>query len=70
MCVCVCVSVCISAIEIQTTGPIAMKFGMGMLLNMGKVHSWVATLYPDPRWALNRLGLPLQPQHFDLAKTL
>jgi hypothetical protein len=25
-----------------------MKFGMGILLNMGKVHSWVATKFPDP----------------------
>jgi hypothetical protein len=44
-----CVCVCISAIEIQTTGPISMKFGMGILLNTGKVHSCVATPYPDPQ---------------------
>jgi hypothetical protein len=38
----------VSAIEIQTTGPISMKFGMGRLLNMGKVCSWVANPYPTP----------------------
>jgi hypothetical protein len=25
-----------------------MKFGMGILLNMGMVHGWVATKFPDP----------------------
>ncbi len=41
--------VCVSAIEIQTTGAISIKFGMGMLLNMGKIHCWVATPYPYPQ---------------------
>jgi len=34
-----------------------MKFGMGILLNMGKVCSWDSTTYPNP-WdqvALNRV---------------
>ncbi len=44
-----CVCACISAIEIQTTGPISMKFGMGILLNTVKVRSCVATPYPDPQ---------------------
>ncbi len=52
MCVCVCVCArvraCISAIEIQTTGPISIKCGMWILINAGKVRSWVATTYPDP----------------------
>ncbi len=48
---------CISAIEIQTTVQILMKFGMEVLLNAGKVPGWVATL-------------SLQPQLLDLAKTL
>jgi hypothetical protein len=47
MCVCVCV--CVSAIEIQTTAPILMKFGIEILINAGKVPSWVATPYPHPR---------------------
>jgi hypothetical protein len=47
MCVCVCA--CISAIEIQTTGLILVKFGMGILLNAGMVRSWDSTPYPDPR---------------------
>ena len=42
-----CVCVCVSAIEIQTTGPISMKFGMGILLNGGKVYSWDSTAYPN-----------------------
>ena len=40
---------CISAIEIQTTALILMKFGMAILLIAGKVPSWVATPYPHPR---------------------
>ncbi len=40
---------CVSAIEIQTTGPISMKFGMSILLNGGKVRSWDLTPYPNPR---------------------
>jgi hypothetical protein len=43
----------ISATEIQTTGLILMKFGMAILLNIGKVHSWVATPYPDTDGGLN-----------------
>ncbi len=42
---------CVSAIEIleiQTTGPISMKFGTSILLNGGKVHSWDSTPYPNP----------------------
>ncbi len=41
---------CVSAIEILTTGPISMKFGMSILLNggRGKVHSWDLTPYPNP----------------------
>jgi hypothetical protein len=38
----------ISAIKIQTTEPISVKFGIGMLLNAGTVRSWVASPYPDP----------------------
>jgi hypothetical protein len=38
----------ISAIEIQTTGQILVKYGMGIPLNGGKVLSWVSTPYPDP----------------------
>jgi hypothetical protein len=51
------VCACISAIEIQTTAPILMKFGIEILLNAGKVPSWVATPYPHPRgqMALNRV---------------
>ncbi len=54
---CVWVCGCVSAIEIQTTGLILMKFGMGILLNMGKVHSWVVphTLTPNVRGALKRV---------------
>ncbi len=44
---------CVSAIEIQTTGPISMTFGMGILLNGGKVHSWDST--PAVRGSLNRV---------------
>ncbi len=40
---------CVSALEIQTTGPISMKFGMSILLNGGKVHSYDSTPYPNPR---------------------
>ncbi len=52
-----CVCACISAIEIQTTAPILMKFGMEILLNVGKIPSWVATPYPHPQGqgALNRV---------------
>ncbi len=46
---CVCVGAYISGIKIQTTGPISMKFGMGILLNGGKVHSWDSPPYPNPR---------------------
>jgi len=52
-CVCVCLDVCVwvwvcvSAIEIQTTEPISVKFGTGILLNGGKVFSLVLTSYPD-----------------------
>jgi hypothetical protein len=47
----------VSAIEIQTTGPISMKFGMSILLNGGKVHSWDSTPYPNPQGqgSLNRV---------------
>jgi len=38
----ICKSQCV-CVYIRTTGPISMKFGMGILLNTGKVHSWVAT---------------------------
>ena len=48
-CVCVCVCVIVSAIEIPTTAPISLKSGMGILLNGGKVFSWVSNTYPDPR---------------------
>jgi len=41
--------VCVSAIEIQTTGPISMKFGMGILLYGGKVCSWDSNPYPNPQ---------------------
>ncbi len=44
---------CVSAIEIQTTGPISMKFGMSILLNGGKVRSWDSTPTPGVRGALN-----------------
>ncbi len=44
----VCVCVYISAIEIQTTALILMKFGMEILLNAGKVPSRFATPYPHP----------------------
>ncbi len=40
---------CMSAIEIQTTGTISMKFGMGILLYRGKVRSWDLSPYPNPR---------------------
>ncbi len=48
---------CVSAIEIQATGPISMKFGMSILLNGGNVRSWDSTPYPNPRGqgALNRV---------------
>ncbi len=38
-----CVCVCVTGIEIQTPGPISMKFDMGILLNGGKVYSWDST---------------------------
>ena len=47
--ICKSQGVCVSAIEIQTTKPISVKFSMGILLDTGKVRSWVATPYPDPR---------------------
>ncbi len=59
-----CVCGCISAIEIQTTALILMKFGMEILLNAGKVPRWVATPYPHPQGlgALNRvLPAPAAP---------
>ncbi len=40
---------CVSAIEIQTTRLISMKFGMGILLYGGKVHSWDLPPYPNPQ---------------------
>jgi len=40
---------CVYSIEIQTTGLISMKFGMGILLNGGKVCSWDLTPYPNPQ---------------------
>jgi hypothetical protein len=46
---CMCVCPCISAIEIQTTLPISMKFGTGILLNGGKVRRRDLTPYTDPR---------------------
>ncbi len=48
---------CVSAIEIQTTGQISMKFGMSILLIEGKVCSWDLTPYPNPwgQGALNRV---------------
>ncbi len=48
---------CISAIEVQSTALILMKFGMEILLNAGKVPIWVATPYPHPqaRGPLNRV---------------
>jgi hypothetical protein len=47
----------ISAIEIQTTALILMKFGMEILLIAGKVPSRVATPYSHPwgKGALNRV---------------
>jgi hypothetical protein len=47
----------VSAIEIQTTGPISMKFSMSILLNVGKVRRWDLTPYPNPlgQGALNRV---------------
>jgi hypothetical protein len=60
-CVFVCARVCISGIEIQTTGPISMKFGMGIHLNEGKVHTWDLTPYPPP---LNRF------RHASVASTV
>ncbi len=39
---------CVSAIEIQTTGPISMKLSMSILLNGGKVRRWDSTPYPNP----------------------
>jgi hypothetical protein len=51
------VCACIYTIEIQTAAQILMKFGTEILLNAGKVPSWVATPYPHPRGqgALNRV---------------
>ena len=40
---------CVYSAEIQTTGLISMKFGMGILLNGGKVCSWDLTPYPNPQ---------------------
>ena len=40
---------CVYSVEIQTTGLISMKFGMGILLNGGKVCSWDLTPYPNPQ---------------------
>ena len=62
---------CVSAIEIQTTGPISMKFGMSILLNGGKVRSWDLTPYPSPgvRGALNRVLHALQPNCVTWQKT-
>ncbi len=37
---------CVSAMEIQTTGPISMKFGIRILLHGGKVCCWDSTPYP------------------------
>jgi hypothetical protein len=59
MCVCVCVF--ISSIEIQTNGPILVKFDTELLLNVGKVRSWVSTPYLNlwgpgsPKWGLTCL---------------
>jgi hypothetical protein len=51
MCVYVCVWMCecvyVSAIEIQTTELILVKFGTGILLSGGKACSLVLTSYPD-----------------------
>jgi hypothetical protein len=51
-----CVCACISGIEFKTTGPISMKFGMGIFLIEGKACSWDLTPYPNPgvRGALKR----------------
>jgi hypothetical protein len=59
------VNVCVYAIEIQTTPPISMKFGMGILLNTGKVRNWDLTPTPGVRGTLNRVW-----HAFDLVKTL
>jgi hypothetical protein len=53
-------------IEIQTPGPFSVKFGKGICLNGRKVNSWVST--PTPLGSGGRA--PLQPQPFDLLKTL
>jgi hypothetical protein len=55
VCGCGCVGVrvwvwvCVSAIEIQTTGLSLVKFGTGIFLKGGKVLSWDSTPYPNPQ---------------------
>jgi hypothetical protein len=46
---------CVSAIEIQTTRPISMKFGMSILLNGGRFVAGIQPHTPTPgvRGALN-----------------
>ncbi len=39
---------CVSAIEIQTTGPISMKFGMSILLNGGRFIAGIQNPIPQP----------------------
>jgi hypothetical protein len=40
-----CLCVCLLSEEIQTAGPISVKFGTGILFDMGKFLSWVSTPY-------------------------
>ncbi len=75
VCGCVYVYVCVSAIEIQTTELISMKFGIGILLNERKVCSWVATPYPyphgqgGPKWGLVPLCILNRSTWWKLYKT-
>jgi hypothetical protein len=46
---------CVSTIEIQTTGPISMKFGMSILLNGGRFIAGIQPPTPGVRGALTRV---------------
>ncbi len=62
---------CVSPIEIQTTGPIAMNFGISILLNGGNVCSWDFTPYPNPRGqgALNKVWRASAASNMKIGKT-
>ncbi len=62
---------CVSPIEIQTKRPIAMIFGISIVLNGGNVCNWDFTPYPKPRvqGVLNRVWRASAASSMKIGKT-